>query len=293
MLLIYCWPLVLGPLLLAAGFTPRPVGTPTPEERMALMRLQLLADALAFPLQIASVVLLLPRFGGIRLGQIGLTPRRLGWNILWGALGWLAITPACFAVNLGVIALYGKEAATNVQEHPFVQMAAHGLTPAGWVLLIFTATISAPVMEELLFRGALQSWLERNVWASHAAMALALLVAAAMKANEVCAAWPQGGATLTIHLLPILFILALAVPYGGVCGFSRAPAAPAVFAASVLFASVHSFAWPSPVALFVLALGLGTLAYRSRSLAGPMVLHGLFNAVSCVLLFFPQSGLNP
>ena len=56
---------------------------------------------------------------------------------------------------------------------------------------------------------------------------------------------------------------------------------------------MHSFAWPSPVALFVLALGLGWLAHRTRSLAGPIVLHGLFNAVSCMLLFFPQSGVSP
>jgi membrane protease YdiL (CAAX protease family) len=292
MVLLYCWPLVLGPLLLAAGLAPRPAGTPTPEEAQALMRLQLIADALAFPLQIASVVLLLPRLGGVRLGQIGLTPRRLGCNVLWGVLGWLVITPVCFAVNYGVIALYGREAATNVQEHPFVQIAAHGLTPAAWLLLIFTATVSAPAMEELLFRGALQSWLERNVWASHGTMALALVVAAAMKGNDIRHALPQGGATLLIHLLPILFIVGLAVIYAAVCSLSRT-AAPAVFAASALFASVHSFAWPSPVPLFVLALGLGWLAQRTRSLAGPMVLHGLFNAVSCVLLFFPQSGVTP
>ena len=65
-----------------------------------------------------------------------------------------------------------------------------------------------------------------------------------------------------------------------------------MFASSALFAAVHSFAWPSPVALFVLALGLGWLAHRTRSLVGPIVLHGLFNAVSCVLLFLPQSRLQ-
>lgn len=293
LLIYFLWPLVFVRLLLAAGMAPYPTAAPTPQETQALLRVQLLADALAFPLQIASVVLLLPRFGGARLEQIGLTPRRLGRNALWGVLGWLLLTPACFAVNYGVIALYGRAAAANVQEHPFVQMAAGGLTPAWWLLLIFTATVSAPVMEELLFRGALQSWLERNVWASHAAMGLAFLVAAVMKGGDIRQALPQGGAALLIHLLPVLFMLALGVVYTGVWLLSRTPAAPAVFAASALFASVHSFAWPSPVALFVLALGLGTLAYRTRSLAGPMMLHGLFNAVSCVLLFFPQSGVTP
>jgi membrane protease YdiL (CAAX protease family) len=47
--------------------------------------------------------------------------------------------------------------------------------------------------------------------------------------------------------------------------------------------------WPTPVALFVLALGLGALAYRTQSLVGPVVLHGLFNGFNCLVLFlWPQ-----
>jgi membrane protease YdiL (CAAX protease family) len=40
------------------------------------------------------------------------------------------------------------------------------------------------------------------------------------------------------------------------------------------------------VPLFVLGLALGTLAARTGSLVGPMVLHGLFNGVTCVVLLF-------
>jgi membrane protease YdiL (CAAX protease family) len=287
------WPFAATCVLAAAGLVPRPTAAPTPEQTQALMRLQLVVDSLAFPLQIASILLFLPRVAGIRLEQIGLTFRRFGWNCLWGAAGWLILYPVCFAVNYGVILLYGSAAASNVQEHPFEQMAQHGLPPAVWFLLIFTATVSAPVMEEVLFRGALQSWLERCSWAPHIAMGLAFLTALAMKGTDVCNALPQGGAALLLHLTPILFLLGLSVVYLMVWRFSRTPAAPAVFASSALFASVHSFAWPSPVALFLLALGLGWLAQRTRSLVGPIVLHGLFNGVSCVLLLFPQITINP
>ena len=41
---------------------------------------------------------------------------------------------------------------------------------------------------------------------------------------------------------------------------------------------------PRPVAAS--GLGLGWLAQRTRSLAGPIVLHGLFNAVNCAMLFW-------
>ena len=73
-------------------------------QTQALLRVQLLVDGLAFPLQVASILLLLPPVTGIRLEQIGLTFRRLGWNCLWGAAGWLILTPVCFGVNYGVIA---------------------------------------------------------------------------------------------------------------------------------------------------------------------------------------------
>ncbi len=229
----------------------------------------------------------------MRLEQIGLTFRRFGWNCLWGAVGWLILTPICLIVQMTVIALYGSAATSNVEEHPFVQMAQQGLTPLEWFLLIFTAVVSAPVMEEILFRGALQSWLEERSWAPHIVMGLAFLTTVAMKGGDIYNAWPQGGATLLLHLTPVLFIVGLSVVYLAVRLLSRARGASAIFAASALFASVHSFAWPSPVALFLLALGLGWLAHRTRSLAGPIVLHSLFNAVSCVLLFFPQSGVSP
>jgi membrane protease YdiL (CAAX protease family) len=64
----------------------------------------------------------------------------------------------------------------------------------------------------------------------------------------------------------------------------------AVFATALLFAAVHSFAWPTPVALFVLGLGLGYLALRTHSLVAPIVLHSLFNGVSYVLLLAGWSG---
>jgi hypothetical protein len=60
--------------------------------------------------------------------------------------------------------------------------------------------------------------------------------------------------------------------------------AGAIYATSVLFAAAHTFAWPTPVSLFVLALGLGYLTYRTRSIIGSILLHALFNSISVVIL---------
>jgi membrane protease YdiL (CAAX protease family) len=54
----------------------------------------------------------------------------------------------------------------------------------------------------------------------------------------------------------------------------------AIYAAATLFALAHK--WPDCVPLFLLGLGLGWLAWRTRSLIGPMVVHALFNSVACL-----------
>jgi membrane protease YdiL (CAAX protease family) len=55
-----------------------------------------------------------------------------------------------------------------------------------------------------------------------------------------------------------------------------------IYGTALLFAAAHAGAWPAPVPLFLLALALGWLAHRARSLVGPMVLHSLFNALPCL-----------
>ncbi len=59
----------------------------------------------------------------------------------------------------------------------------------------------------------------------------------------------------------------------------------AIYGSAILFAVFH-FRWPDPAPLFVLGLGLGWLAYRTQSLIGPIVCHGLFNAVACLVLYW-------
>jgi membrane protease YdiL (CAAX protease family) len=64
----------------------------------------------------------------------------------------------------------------------------------------------------------------------------------------------------------------------------------AVFGTALIFGAVHAFAWPTPIALFVLGVGLGYLALRTRSLVAPVLVHSLFNGVSFALLLLGLSG---
>jgi membrane protease YdiL (CAAX protease family) len=299
--------------------------------RAGRTRLLLWARALAFPFQALAIPFVLLAFLGARPAQLGLTRRRLGRNVLFGLVGWVVFTPLAFGVNVLTARFLSEAGLGGEQEHPLTQLAGLGPTPAEWALLIFTAVVVAPVLEELIFRGVLQPWFAGLRAGGHVAVGAALALAVWERADALHTA--RGGRELAEAAAPALFVLAL-VPFylliwwrgrraGRLAGsplpsekaghadaaapegdftpgpapagavMPPAPAAPdvrarvpppVVFATALLFGALHSFAWPTPVALFVLGLGLGALAARSGSLVGPIVLHALFNAVSCVLL---------
>jgi hypothetical protein len=91
---------------------------------------------------------------------------------------------------------------------------------------------------------------------------------------------------LLVELIPALFVVALVPVFLLVCRRSRTPVGPALFGTAVLFAAVHSHVWPTPVALVLLGLALGYLAYRTQSLVAPITLHALHNGAACLVLFW-------
>src|SRR5262249_22610993 len=86
-----------------------------------------------------------------------------------------------------------------------------------------------------------------------------------------------GPLLLVLVVLPGLF-----APFCFRSVFGKPEAYQANYWTSLLCGMMHAFAWPSPVPLFFLGLGLGWLAHRCQSLTASLVLHSLFNAVACV-----------
>jgi membrane protease YdiL (CAAX protease family) len=198
--------------------------------------------------------------------DIGLTLHGAVRSALWGAGAAVILAPLVLGLNYGAVWLFRDVLGGTVYEHPLAVAGQHGLSAVEWLLLAFAVMVAAPLGEELVFRGALQRlFLE-------------------LSANIV--PW-RGGQ----HAPPAD---SLGSAYPDAEAAYRRPANPhpaaAVFASALLFAAVHSFAWPSPIALFVLGLGLGYLALRTQSLVGPVILHSLFNAASFVLLIAGWTG---
>ena len=144
--------------------------------------------------------------------------------------------------------------------------------------------------------------LGRGLFAGVAAAAVVLpLCVVALKVNVILVVLVGGRPQLhpvleTIGEQPTLAVAALALFQAGIMAplaeeftyrgvlmttlLRHAGPGAALAVSSALFAVVHVMAEPQAVLpLFVLAMAMGYVAYRTRSLVGPIVTHSLFNSL--------------
>jgi membrane protease YdiL (CAAX protease family) len=279
-------PLVLYALL-GAGFFRWYYGAELVElalkgDRIALARMNLWAVCVALPLQLAGILGLLRATCQARPEDVGLTPRGAGWSALAGLGLSVVLLPAVFGLY-ALVKWLSALAGLLEEDHAFLKLAREGLNGTEWGLLVFAACVAAAVNEELIFRGMVQRWAERGQEEGWFVMLCALALAVYMRAEAISKAFADASMPAMVNAtLPALCVVALAGVYALI---SRRPWG-GIFAASVLFAFVHTAVWPTPIPLLVLALGLGWLASRWQNLAGPMLVHSLSNAVACVALLW-------
>jgi membrane protease YdiL (CAAX protease family) len=286
----------------SVGFFTRSYGTDFPAgwpDPAAHTVRYLWSATFAFPIQVGLIVGLT-----VLLGGNPLTGR--GWerNIVAGYLTWLMVTPAAFLVfmlaNLAHVGLTGQQP----DKHPLTILGEAAGTRE-WSLFVLQTVLLAPILEELVFRGLLLPWLAQRRSPNPDApltipparrpllvLLFAVAVARLLHLDELRQAWVAGDRTaVVVNLIPSLFFLALVpldwVPFSRLRRHLRIRSRQhvrAILASASLFAAFHAHVWPSPVPLMVLAVGLGYLYLRTRSLVGPIVVHGMFNAVSAVYL---------
>ena len=289
--------------LTAGGFFQRVYGPDFPAgwpEAAAHTVRALWSAALAFPVQVGLVVGLAAALGGNPL-----TGRGWARNVVAGYLTWLPVTPVAFLVFVLANLVHTELTGRPPDKHPLTALGGMA-GPREWALFVLATVVVAPVLEELVFRGLLLPWLAQRrlppapdgavaippEWRPVLVLGLAVVVGVLSQAGGLERAWAAGDRRAVVaHLSPGLFFGAVAllsvVPLGRARRHLRVRSgqhARAVLASAALFAAFHSHVWPSPVPLLVLAVGLGYLYLRTRSLVGPVVVHGLFNAVSAVYL---------
>lgn len=139
---------------------------------------------------------------GLRL--IGVIPTKPGRDLVWGVLGFLAAVPMVFATIQAAVLLgelFGQEA--PVLAHDMLKMLVDSDSRLGSVLIAVSAILVAPILEEAVFRGIVQSVMvevagEAKRWG---VVFIAAFVFAIIHANT--ATWENWQA------LPGLFVLGL------------------------------------------------------------------------------------
>lgn len=277
-------------LLDQAGFYRWYYGAALRDTNAPLMRMVSWSRALIFPLQMMLIFSLLRSRGRLELYQIGLTRHRLFEDVVLGYVAWALLTPFVFAVLIGAEA--GNSYWSQSEKHPLLQLSHGNLVE--WVLLFVVAVVAAATTEEVLFRGLVQRWARVQTWRPDAVVVAAFIMALSTRSKDL----ENAMSSLPMHdrlvalvngAAPAAFVL-LMLPgyvYCEVIAWRWLPhpnAGRSIYATSLLFAACHSEVWPSPIPLFVLALGLGFIAYRTQSLVPSITFHALFNLVSCIAM---------
>jgi membrane protease YdiL (CAAX protease family) len=201
--------------------------------------------------------------------DLGLTSDHLARNVAIGGVAFLLITPVVMTIN--GLAQWFYQLFYQSKPHPLLEMLRDEATPGVIVLAYVSAAILAPAAEELIFRGIIQGWLRRVFLesslpddpsdATHRPPEESL---------EPGITWlPTAPGTLSRHL----------------ANSSTRRYLPVVLT-SAFFALVHFPQMPAPLALFPLALVLGTVYERTGSLVPSVVLHALFNGFNTTMLLF-------
>ena len=227
--------------------------------------------------------------------MFGVVPRRLPADFRLAYRTWLILTPIVYVVSFASIVVYELFTGTPPTPHPIMQAVQAGQAPALLILItFFQAVVMAPVREEVFFRGILQPFFADRPWGGDLALMFAVAIGlSSHKAGPVV--WTDVKSLISVAA-PLLLVLAVLPIYRLVDTWdlsrwlpvrdavARRQAARAIVGTAVLFANFHANVWPTPVPLFVFALGLGWLAFRTQGVAASTFLHILFNAIAFLAL---------
>jgi membrane protease YdiL (CAAX protease family) len=222
-------------------------------------------DLLSFT---AAIVLLRQiRVGAVRL--LGLDTSRITGGVATGAATVFVLYPIIQLTSECVVKVYERFNLTKAKPHEILQLLGNSKDRRLTIFAIVLACVIAPLAEELLFRGLLQTIFVR-VFSS-------MFERRAAPATSNPRALPLGYQS---SLIPLEYESALMPISSTSAGVRWA----AVITTSAIFAAIHvEPAFLAP--LFVLALGLGYVYERTGNLWVTITAHALFNTAQILLYF--------
>src|SRR5262249_680612 len=143
----------------------------------------------------------------------------------------LILIPAILSLNDLVVRLYGLLVKVPTQQHALVQLTRTPLLPFEWVFWVIVAVVIAPVLEEILFRCAVQGYVLARPLGGYIVVVLAILIAYAGSTEAIQAASPAAIDQLDAYM-PVLFMLVLGLGFLATREYAPETTLSAVFASS-------------------------------------------------------------
>jgi membrane protease YdiL (CAAX protease family) len=223
-----------------------------------------MAIAATVPAVVAGGVMVLANLVLRPSGLRGLGLGRVRRGLFTGLVGGVIVVPVIFFVAQVTELVWRAMRYTHPKEHDLLRFMGDSENLGLTVVLIGSAVLVAPLFEELLFRGHLQTLV------THALARLSGRAAERVPLGRYEVVVPTGGAGAVPALEP--------------APVTAPPAAArwaSVLLTSLIFAAVHP-AWTIPP-IFVLSVCLGYAYERTGNLWTVMTMHALFNTTSTVL----------
>lgn len=236
----------------------------------------------------------LRHFGGSSV-DLGFGFRRFGSGLLWGVLGSLCVVPLMFGFMVFVDLVYRWLQYRHPESHELLRALGETNDRPVEVMLVVGAALIAPLFEELLFRGHLQTLMRRafaNVWTTRQAArgfpvagpGPAVVYGPTQAPTDLLGPMPPAdplmASPVAVQALP-------PQPQWAEVAAPKWTVWAAIIVTSALFACVHPrWTWPP---IFVLSLCLGYAYERTGNLWVPVVIHAAFNSTSTVVYLYSLS----
>lgn len=249
-----------------------------------------------------------------RLRDFGLSLRQVRRQVAVGVVAVLFLMPVVYSIQAACVHFIDlPDPEREKFKHPLEKMLRDSFSPGVAAVAFLTAVVLAPVFEELLFRGFLQSWLIKSF-----DRLADLFRPSPSKTTPPPPRAVEAIGSDALATSPLFDPDLDRVPAGSEpeIGFWQAaeesepptgesapspddqkkgdapyrPRSPvatgaAIILTSLIFAGLHATQWPAPIPLFVLAIGLGVVYQRTGSLLAPICMHAVFNGFSTLMLF--------
>ncbi|MFW6168951.1 MAG: CPBP family intramembrane glutamic endopeptidase [Planctomycetota bacterium] len=261
------------------------VGTPPPRGAVSYHYWNILASAFASLATLATTAAVIMLRCRVSLRAFGFVPETAWRDVGLGIKAFLAFAPPVYVLQYLLVQWVDSK-------HPIVELLRDHPEPRLILASLGSAVVVAPLVEEFLFRGLFQGWLEKLVSRNTSVERLRPGEIAerqqpsAMGSERLASeqgTWnhdPNPYAPATPDVKPA----GAGNPVGGTEYPTGFVGALPVLASSTLFAALHMAHGPDWIPLFFLALGLGYLYRQTHRLLPCVTVHLLLNGCSMGML---------